>query len=69
MEFLKTNAGNIIVGFIVFAILISLTVRLILNIRKGKTGCACGCGSCPKRGERAAKNPGDFLLDEELKKC
>jgi hypothetical protein len=49
MEFLKDNVGNIVVGFIVFAVLISLAARLILNIRKGKTGCGCGCGACPKR--------------------
>jgi hypothetical protein len=43
MEFLKNNAGNIVVGFIVFAALISVLVRLILTIRKGKPGCGCGC--------------------------
>jgi hypothetical protein len=50
MEFLKNNAGNIVVGFIVFGILVSVLVRLMLNIRKGKS--ACGCGACPKRGEQ-----------------
>jgi hypothetical protein len=49
MEFLRNNAGNIIVGSIVFAVLISLLVRLILNIRKGKNACGCDCGACPKR--------------------
>jgi hypothetical protein len=54
MEFLKNNVGNIVVGFIVFAVLASVAVRLIFNIRKGKTGCGCGCGSCPKCGERVS---------------
>jgi hypothetical protein len=50
MEFLRNNAGNIVVGFIVFAVLAAVALRLILNIRRGKTG--CGCGSCSKCGER-----------------
>ncbi|MDR3193158.1 MAG: FeoB-associated Cys-rich membrane protein [Treponema sp.] len=55
MEILTNNAGNIVVGFIVFAVLISVAARLVLNIRRGKTGCGCGCGSCPKGGERVIR--------------
>jgi hypothetical protein len=46
MEFLRNNAGNIIVGFIVFAALAFIVVRLISNMRKGKTSCGCGCSKC-----------------------
>jgi hypothetical protein len=52
MEFLRNNAGNIVVGCIVFAVLIFIVVRLISNARKGKSacGCGCGCGGCTKCG-------------------
>jgi hypothetical protein len=50
MEFIKANAGNIVVGFIVFGALIFITVRLIVKFRRGGTSCGCGCGGCSKRG-------------------
>jgi hypothetical protein len=50
MDFIRNNAGNIVVGFIVFAALAFAVARLIINARKGKTACGCGCDGCPKRG-------------------
>jgi hypothetical protein len=50
MEFIQNNAGNIVVGCAVFAVLIFAIVRLINNARKGKTACGCGCGGCSKCG-------------------
>jgi hypothetical protein len=47
MEFISNNMGNIVVGFIVFAVLAFTVVRLIINYRKGKTACGCdGCSKC-----------------------
>ncbi|MDR2618581.1 MAG: FeoB-associated Cys-rich membrane protein [Treponema sp.] len=48
MEFITANAGTIIVGFIVFGLLALIIVRMILNHRKGKTCCGCGCDGCSK---------------------
>jgi hypothetical protein len=54
MEFIQANAGNIIVGFIVFAVLALVVVRLILNARRGKNPCGCDiCSKCGKRVTRA----------------
>jgi hypothetical protein len=50
MEFLQANAGNIIVGSIVFIILALAVIRLILNARRGKNPCGCEiCAKCAKR--------------------
>jgi hypothetical protein len=48
MEFVRANVGNIVVGLIVFAILACAVARLIINARKGKTACGCGCDACSK---------------------
>jgi hypothetical protein len=50
MEFIKANAGNIIVGFIVFGVLAFIVIRLIVNLRRGRSSCGCGCGGCSKCG-------------------
>jgi hypothetical protein len=50
MEFIRANAGNIVVGFIVFGVLAFIVVRLIVNFRRGRNSCLCGCGGCSKRG-------------------
>jgi formate/nitrite transporter FocA (FNT family) len=47
MEFIQTHIGNIIAGVIVLAALTFAVYRVINNIRKGKTGCGCGCSKCP----------------------
>ncbi|MDR0540464.1 MAG: FeoB-associated Cys-rich membrane protein [Spirochaetaceae bacterium] len=40
--------GTIIIGIAVFGIIGAIAARLIINARKGKTGCSCGCcGGCP----------------------
>jgi hypothetical protein len=46
MEFIKANAGTILVGALVFAVLAFAAIRLIVKARRGK-GCGCGCGGCP----------------------
>jgi hypothetical protein len=48
MQFIQTNAGNIIVGLVVAAALGFVLFRVIKNIRSPKGGCGCGCSGCPK---------------------
>jgi hypothetical protein len=36
-------AGTLVLGIVAFAL-----VRTILNFRKGRPPCGCGCGDCPK---------------------
>ncbi|MDR0376291.1 MAG: FeoB-associated Cys-rich membrane protein [Spirochaetaceae bacterium] len=50
MDFIRANAGTIIVGSIVFGVLALIIVRLIVNLREGRTSCGCGCEGCSKRG-------------------
>ncbi|MDR2499546.1 MAG: FeoB-associated Cys-rich membrane protein [Treponema sp.] len=51
MEALKANMGSLIVGTIAFGILAAALIRLIVNFRRGKTGCSCGCSKCESREE------------------
>ncbi|MDR1972444.1 MAG: FeoB-associated Cys-rich membrane protein [Treponema sp.] len=50
MNFMQENLSTIIVGTLVFALLGLILFRLIVNIRRGKTGCPCGCEGCAKMG-------------------
>ncbi|MBQ1396914.1 MAG: FeoB-associated Cys-rich membrane protein [Clostridia bacterium] len=50
MNFLTENIGTIIVCLILLAI-VALAVRhLVVNKKKGKTSCGCGCANCPSAG-------------------
>jgi uncharacterized membrane protein YccC len=46
MNFIRENAGTIIVGIAVAAALAFTVIRLIRNVRKKKNGCGCGCSNC-----------------------
>ncbi|MDR2149243.1 MAG: FeoB-associated Cys-rich membrane protein [Spirochaetaceae bacterium] len=46
--FITENLSTIIIGGFVFGILAFILARLILNIRKGKSSCGCGCEHCRK---------------------
>jgi hypothetical protein len=48
MEFIRANAGTIVTGAIVLAILAAIVIRLVGNFRKGKTGCGC-CPGCSRK--------------------
>jgi hypothetical protein len=50
MDFLRDNAGTIVIGIAVFTGLAFIVIRMIANARKGKTACGCGCDACAKRG-------------------
>lgn len=49
-EFIMNNLGTIIVGLIVLALLILVSVKMISDEKKGKSSCGGGCGSCPNAG-------------------
>ncbi|MFP3090669.1 FeoB-associated Cys-rich membrane protein [Treponema sp. TIM-1] len=44
--FISENLSTIIVGAIVLGIIAFALVRTILNLRKGRFPCGCGCEKC-----------------------
>ena len=47
MNFIRENLSTIIVAAIVFGVIIAVTVRLVVNARRGKLACGCEkCGKC-----------------------
>ena len=50
LNFIIDNIGTIVVCLILAGI-VGLAVRsLIVNKKKGKTSCGCGCANCPSAG-------------------
>ena len=50
MHFISENIGNFIVC-LVLMVIVGLAIRtLIVNRRKGKSSCGCGCANCPSAG-------------------
>lgn len=47
ISFISQNLGTIIVAAAVAALVIFLVAKLIRDKRAGKSGCSCGCSSCP----------------------
>ena len=50
IDFLCENLGTIAVGSAVVAMVVLLIIKLIKDKRAGKSGCSCGCSSCPMSG-------------------
>ncbi|MDR2798412.1 MAG: FeoB-associated Cys-rich membrane protein [Treponema sp.] len=48
IPFILENLSTIIVGAVVLGIISFALVRTILNYRKGKSPCGCGCDNCSK---------------------
>ncbi|MDD3429195.1 MAG: FeoB-associated Cys-rich membrane protein [Oscillospiraceae bacterium] len=48
--FIAENAGTIIVGGIVAAVVVAITLGLIKNKKQGKSSCGCGCKDCAMSG-------------------
>jgi hypothetical protein len=46
MAFISENLSTIIIGAAVLGIVAFALVRIILNLRKGKPPCGCGCEGC-----------------------
>lgn len=51
INFLSENLGTIIVLAAVLALVTFLTIKLIKDKKAGKSGCSCGCSSCPMSGK------------------
>lgn len=50
LEFIRQNAGTIIVGIVVLAIIAAAIVKIIRDKRSGKCNCSCeGCSGCDKK--------------------
>ena len=48
LNWLSSNWGNLLVGAILTAVMISIVVRLVHNRRKGIPSCGCGCPGCTR---------------------
>ena len=46
MAFISENLSTIVIGAAVLGLVAFALVRTILNIRKGKSPCGCGCDHC-----------------------
>jgi hypothetical protein len=53
--FISENLSTIAVGAVVLGIIAFALVRTILNLRKGRSPCGCGCEKCagPCRPEKS----------------
>ena len=51
INFLSENLGTIIVLAAVLALVAFLTLKLVKDKKAGKSGCSCGCSSCPMSGK------------------
>jgi hypothetical protein len=51
IKFLSENLGTIIVAASVLALVAFLTLKLVKDKKAGKSGCSCGCSSCPMSGK------------------
>jgi hypothetical protein len=52
---ISENLSTIIIGALVLGIIAFALVRTILNFRKGRSPCGCGCEDCKASG--GIKNP------------
>lgn len=50
--FVSENLSTIIIGTVVLGLVAFALVRTILNFRKGRSACGCGCGGCAKAAPR-----------------
>lgn len=47
INFVSQNLGTIVVGAAVLALVVFLALKLVKDKKAGKSGCSCGCSSCP----------------------
>jgi hypothetical protein len=45
--FISENLSTILVSAVVLGFVAFALIRIILNLRKGKSSCGCGCEKCP----------------------
>lgn len=48
--FLAENLATIIIGAVVLAVVVLITVKMTKDRKKGKNSCGCGCSGCPSSG-------------------
>lgn len=46
LRFFQDNAGTLIVGAVVFAIVAAVIIKLIIDRRRKGPGCSYGCSGC-----------------------
>ena len=49
-SWLLENLATMIIGIMLFALIVLITVRMVRNKRKGKSSCGCACSACPMEG-------------------
>lgn len=47
LEFIKDNLATILISVGLLAVITLIIARLIINRKKGKSSCGCGCEACP----------------------
>ena len=40
---------TIIVSSVIALLVVAISVKAIINKKKGKSSCSCGCGGCPMK--------------------
>ncbi len=50
LEFITANWGSLLVLAVVVAVFGSIVAKMVIDKKKGKSSCACGCESCPSAG-------------------
>ncbi len=51
INFISENLGTIAVGASVLCLVALLVLKLVKDKKAGKSGCSCGCSSCPMSGK------------------
>jgi hypothetical protein len=50
IAFISENLSTIIIGALVLGIITFALIRTILNSRRGRSPCGCGCENCKTQG-------------------
>lgn len=51
LEWFVSNIGTIAVAFVVAAVVALIIIKKVIDRRKGKSSCSCGCSNCPMSGK------------------
>ena len=49
-QWIVENAGTIIVGIALTALVTGIVVRMRMDRKRGKSSCGCNCSCCPMAG-------------------